>query len=167
MSCNSDCNPVATIAIFVATLLQLLKFSPWNHGLELQLIAIFNYVTVQYIIVFYIKKWTIVILRKLNLTSKRNCNLVAIFHTWIAILLQLIAIFKSWNINNCTFDPLFLEVAIHYFSVAIIAIVNVYTNVYKLLYYIAKVQYVKWHISMSKIPPIFGLLQYLNIIHIL
>ena len=147
--------------------LQLPNFSPWNLELELQLLQFFYYLFVQYYIEIIIKKWTIVILRKLNLTSERNCNLVAIFHTWIAILLQLIAILKISNIDNCNFDPIFLEVAIHYFGVAIIAIVNVYTNVYKLLYYISKVQYVKWHISMSRLPPIFAKLQYCNIIHIL
>ena len=126
----------------VETRLQLPNFSPWNLELELQLLQFIYYLIVQYYIEKYIKNWTIVILRKLNLTSERNCNFVAIFHTWIAILLQLIAILKIWNIDNCNFDPIFLEVAIHYFGVAIIAIVNVYTNVYKFLYYIAKVQYV-------------------------
>ena len=84
--------------------------------------------------------------------SKLQLSIFRIFK--IAILLQLIAILKIWNIDNCNFDPIFLALAIHYFGVAIIAIVNVYTNVYKFLYYIAKVQYVKWHISMSWDPPL-------------
>ena len=69
----------------------------------------------------------------LNLTSMRNCNLVAIFPLRIAILLQLIAIPKIEKPRISVFDPILMQVAIQYLNVATVAIVNVYTNVYKLL----------------------------------
>ena len=45
-----------------------------------------------------------------------------------------------------------MQVAIQYLKVAIVAIVNVYTNVYKLLYYISKVANSNRHIRMSQEP---------------
>ena len=97
----------------------------------------------------------------------RNCNLVAIFPLRIAILLQLIAIPKIEKPRISVFDPILMQVAIQYLKVAIVAIVNVYTNVYKFLYDISKLANSNRHICMSRLPPFFALLQYCNIIHIL
>ena len=82
----------------------------------------------------------------------RNCNLVAIFPLRIAILLQLIAIPKIEKPRISVFDPILMQVAIQYLKVATVAIVNTYTNVYKLLYYIVKVPNSKWHICITHHP---------------
>jgi len=47
--------------------------------------------------------------------------------------LQLIAILKIEKDGKSVFDPILIEVAIHHLKVATVAIVNTYTNVYKLL----------------------------------
>jgi len=67
--------------------------------------------------------------------------------------LQLIAIPKIEKVGKSVFDPILIEVAIHQIKVAIVAICNTYTNVYKLLYYIVKVQSSNRHICMSRLPP--------------
>ena len=82
----------------------------------------------------------------------RNCNLVAIFPLRIAILLQLIAIPKIEKPRISVFDPILMQVAIQYLKVATVAIVNVYTNVYKLLQYITKVANSYWDRRMSQNP---------------
>jgi len=66
--------------------------------------------------------------------------------------LQLIAILKIEKDGKSVFDPILIEVAIHHLKVATVAIVNTYTNVYKLLYYIVKVPNSKWHICITHNP---------------